>query len=526
MSGTKPEQDVTYATPAAFLHEYENTIARGSLLLPWDDPKPEKDAHVRVILKLPSIGREVSLDAVVAFSSPAGVLLDLSGLDDAARTTLGECAALCKAPEAQAAPAAARPAAAAPETKALPAEPTISGTYEDTPAVRVLWNLSRKGVTGSLRVTAGDALSDIYFHKGRVARILRDPLPQGGRLGELLVAQELITEQQRDHALEVAAEKRAPIGQALLEAKAITKSELATALSKQLQRRLVEEAEHASGKFAFYANAPIGNAPVSPPIYPIKAIFRATVDRYSRRLAEEVESIEAGNADMYVFRGNNAPDDISELGLNDKERRFWDETVIGQYRLRDLYPVSKLGRRFTHAVLFALVDLGAVQFEDRMGSERRTLKVTAALERKHAELKSGTLFDRLEVHWGATDEDVERGYRRMHAEYDVTALPSDFPARLRTLVTEIVDSIDEAYTALRAKEDRQRYRRTIQEDSKLRFAAGVLMQQGDIALLRHDFVSAYDRYSHAQEIWPGLSGLAEKLRSAKAALPKKAHKPG
>jgi hypothetical protein len=524
MSGAKPEQDITYTTPAAFLHEYENTIARGSLLLPWDDPKPEKDAQVRAILKLPGIGREVPLDAVVAFSSPAGVLLDLSGLDDAARTALGECAALCKAPEAQAAPAAAPSAAAAPEAQPPPAEPTLTGTYEDTPAVRVLWNLSRKGATGSLRVTAGDARSDIYFHKGRVARILRDPLPQGGRLGELLVTQELLTEQQRDQALEAAADKRVPIGQALLAAKAITKSELATALSKQLQRRLVEEGAHASGQFAFYANAPIGKAPVSPPIYPIRAIFRATVDRYARRLAEEVESIEATYADMYVFPGDNAPEDITELGLNDKEKRFWAETVIGQYRLRDLYPVSKLGRRYTHAVLFALVDLGAVKFEDTMASERRTSKVSEALERKHGELTSGTLFDRLEVHWGSTDEDIERGFRRMRAEYNPSALPPDFPQNLRKLVEEIADNVDEAYQRLRVKEERQRYRRTIQEDSKLKFAAGVLMQQGEIALMRHDFVSAYDRYSHAHEIWPGLAGLAEKLRNARAGLPKKPRK--
>jgi hypothetical protein len=394
-------------------------------------------------------------------------------------------------------------------------EASWSGTLDATPLVQVMWTLARKQAVGELELS-GKTRARIYVHKGRVARVLRDPVPPGNRLGELLVVRREITPEQCDAALASATRRKVPLGQELVATKVLEKNQLAGALHRQLQARLVAVAEVASGKFTFVPNAPIGEEPVSPPIDPLKTLFRAIVDGYTRRLPDEVKAAEADVIDLFLYPGEEPAEGLADLGLSDRESRFCREAVTGRYRLREAYSISKISRRNTHGLVFALRDLGFAKFERKMDPARRASELTDSIETKHGEIRSATLFDFLEVHWGALGEEIEEAHAKMRAEFgEVSGLPPEAGRKCK----EILTHIDEARDRLSAKEERQRYRRTLIQDEQLRFAANLLAQQGDMAMFRRDFACAQSRYAHAAEIWPGLSGIAGKLRSARMGIP-------
>lgn len=395
-------------------------------------------------------------------------------------------------------------------------EPTFDGMLADVPLAKVLAKLQLRRTGGMLRIETPQLNADLYFHKGRVARILENPVRPEYKLGAVLVGSEKAAAGQIQAALKEAAAKKLLLGQALMAMQLLDKHDLAAGLQRQLMQRLVSLAGLKDGRFAYYDGYPLGKAPVSPPVYPLVPLFRHGVKVLGRRLEEQMAEVEAPNAQDYVFPSETAPRNMAEVGLDERQQGLWQEAVTGGFRLSEIYPVSKLSRRFTHGMLFTLVEFGFITFSAKVERTHELRELRKAIEKRYRLLGRATHFDAVGAHWTATTEDVEKAWQTTRNEYSPKALPPDTPEDLRQMAETILERAEAGYNAVVDADARRRYREEALDPKQTELAAELLTEQGEMAMARNDFKAAYDRYSHALEMRPSSLAIKSKLKEARA----------
>jgi hypothetical protein len=295
----------------------------------------------------------------------------------------------------------------------------------------------------------------------------------------------------------------------------VDKHDLAAGLQRQLIQRLVSLGGLTNGLFAYFDGYPLGKAPVSPPVYPLVPLFRHGVQALSRRLEDEMVEVEAPNAQDYVFPSETAPKNMAEVGLDDRQLGLWQEAINGGFRLSEIYPVSKLSRRFTHGVLFTLLDFGFITFSAKVERTHELRELRKEIEKRFRLLGRATHFDALGAHWTATTADVEKAWASTRQEYSSEALPKDTPEDLRQMAATILERAEAGYSALIDADARRRYRQEALDPKQTELAAELLIEQGEMAMARLDFKSAYDRYSHALEMRPNSLAIKSRLKEAR-----------
>jgi Tfp pilus assembly protein PilZ len=402
-----------------------------------------------------------------------------------------------------------------PRSRPAPSGPSWEGTLSDTSVPELLSTLAQRKANGRL-LLQGDTSAELYFYQGQIIRVIEQPLRNEHLLGEMLVRAGQIRSIERDLALAQAREQELPLGQALIKRNSLTTQALAQALSKQQQSRVYEQTRRLEGRFSFtdYVRPPKG--PPLPAVHPARVLFRGKVDEYRNRLPHEVEAAESGYSELFLFRADHAPENMGEVGLNAEEQRFWNQVVTGGYYLKEVYPLSNLSRRQTHAVVFALLELGLLVFRRDMDPRKKEQKLREALRRKVSRMEKDTLFNVLELHWMATDSDVVEGYQRVRAAYDCSSIPIEVAEDVRTMSATILKRAEEAMAALRTHEQRRKYRESFLEPSQIHFSADLLLQQGDMSLYRGDLKDAEHRFTHALELEPANKEIRAKLEEVRA----------
>lgn len=95
-----------------------------------------------------------------------------------------------------------------------------------------------QGRTGKLEISEGNAEFSILFNKGKVSSLVNHPGEAGTLLGEMLVAQGRITNEQRDSALRVQEEGSHPLGEVLEGLGFFPGGDLESVLQTQFKTRL------------------------------------------------------------------------------------------------------------------------------------------------------------------------------------------------------------------------------------------------------------------------------------------------
>jgi len=390
-------------------------------------------------------------------------------------------------------------------------EASITGSLTDSGIAKVLMDLERKKVSGRLNLTSNQVSNVVYLRRGGVMRVEEDPEVPEHFLGEILNATIQLNPRDRDEALQAAQERGLLLGQELIRRKLINHRDLREALGQQIEARVIAQTKLQEGQFAFYERVGPGKVPPAPNISPVSVILRERINTLRMRLPDEMTKLEQPFLESYCFKGEQAPDDMGELGLSQDEVKFWDQVITGRYHLRKVYTLSNLSRRQTHALIFTLHNIGVLKFRPEMATEFRLQNLAEFYQRKFRRIEADDLFQVLELHWMATEEEVRRNHERLHKMYDYSSLPSELPPKLKEKADAIMARLEEARRRLSAHSDRQRYRHDIIEDHQLHFTADLLGQQGDMAVFRADYKEAIDRFIHVLEIDPKNLDARRKL---------------
>ncbi|UCH82658.1 MAG: DUF4388 domain-containing protein [Candidatus Latescibacterota bacterium] len=130
--------------------------------------------------------------------------------------------------------------------------PDLEGNLSVFQPISVMQMLNLAGATGELVVTGDANSANIFFEQGNVtfAGIANRPL----KLGEYLVREGLVTESALNGVLKKHGRQKKRIGDLLVEADLIQRSELEQAVETQIMDVIYEVVRWQSGRFSFEKN--------------------------------------------------------------------------------------------------------------------------------------------------------------------------------------------------------------------------------------------------------------------------------
>lgn len=396
-------------------------------------------------------------------------------------------------------------------------EPSWAGDLEETPFLRVLSDLAAQEATGHLRAESGDKNTDVYFYKGRVLLVSEEPEVKEHLLGQVLVDEGRINSQERENAFKTSQEKDIPIGEALTDDKVVSKRVLSSALRKQMQLRLGTFSLVETGSFQFWEKRIPRDRKLAPPTSPLRLLFRYKMDWLAAQPYEAAQELEETHIDRYLFPTEDADDLVEELGFTKEEQYFWDNLLTGRFRLRQVYAASNFRHRRTYTLVFALHAFNLISFEKDMAKTWQVDEMRDFFVRRYMLLSEETFFELLGIHWTASQKEIQKAYRKIKRDYDITNYEGEWPDDIIRMSEEILKHLDSVFEQLNKNNDRRDYRSGVHDQGKLRFSAELFEQQGDMAMYRHDFADAIERYKRALELNPSLNHLQPKIKKAEAA---------
>jgi len=127
---------------------------------------------------------------------------------------------------------------------------SISGNLEDVTVADVLQFVHLGHSTGTLTLSRNDQRAEITFHRGRIINALS---PDSKRLGELLVARRLITQDALEQALRIqeSAWPRQSLGQVLTATQLVSTEQIHQVVTRQIERTIFRVMIWKDGEFEF-----------------------------------------------------------------------------------------------------------------------------------------------------------------------------------------------------------------------------------------------------------------------------------
>jgi len=387
--------------------------------------------------------------------------------------------------------------------------PSIRGMLGSQPLEHVLVALERMRAGGILHVTNQETNARLYFQRGMLLEITLDAPVEIPSLGERLIDNRLLKKEDVARGLEHMEHKGLRLGAALIHLHLLETREILRTLRDQYRDRIAHLLTLDEGRFEFEHGAHLDVPPPRPRLAARREVFRIKVERYRLRLIADAEKIEAPYRDHYVYRSPRAPDDLSLVGLDPREKRFVDLCINGQQTLRQVYTVSPLSRRHAHAVVFAMHELGWIAFRREMDARAWMEQEQRKWQEWAARLSGAHLFDVLGVHWTALGAEIEAAHAHLLAECRKDV--SKYGPETEKNRAFILKRVEEAYSTLNERSSRSAYRATLIEADQITFMADLLCKQGELALFKEEFREAAEKFARALELVPGLGAAMSRL---------------
>lgn len=132
-----------------------------------------------------------------------------------------------------------------------PDRPAFDGPLNRLRTPSLYHRVHADGLDGKLTLTHGTVLKEIYFQRG--APVFVNSNLKSELFGAWLIKHHLATPEEVDRALDLSADPRAPLGDALVGQGVLTPETLEAALSAQLRERLLEPLRWTTGWYEFFA---------------------------------------------------------------------------------------------------------------------------------------------------------------------------------------------------------------------------------------------------------------------------------
>lgn len=564
----------------SFLRDYEATLKDGGVFLPAKTLKGELSNEVRLDFVLPIVGRAGPVKAQVVHRSPEGVALLIPAMNSEVQTLFDKFFAMVAElqdhfiqsgevvlradHEAQVSAlqqekdvAVARAVALANQQRPVADDEQEAGTPNavvptpaspaqdsDAPLPRgfQIPDLS------SLKLIKSGALSGVSFrntllelalHSMRALMVVEhpdgrvrygfwdrggpvgwrtEPVQEGEVLGVLLYRSEQISREQLQESLLFMEQQNCRQGEAFIEMGLMSFPQLVMVLGKQVDFVLQQALTASAGKWSLYGLEELPEQFLPPPLRVPSLLFRS-LSVHARTLSmSEVRRTQTDKLNRYVSLTESAKKIITDIKMTSSEVKFVEIMLSNSWRFRELFTVSPMSRGQTGAFLWAMDELGFMNYATNEDIARKLSRLTKRIRSKKRHISRGTKFDILEIHWICLPQDIEKAYNRVYGEFDVTKISIPLPAELRKDAEEILTHINESYEFLKDASQRRAYRKTLIEPMMIRQSADLLSKQGEMAIMRRDRRAACGCFTKALELIPKSSLYKAGLRRSTAIM--------
>jgi hypothetical protein len=530
---------------STFLKVYEESISKNSLLFKGGDIDSDVAQTFKLDLIIPVLGRQGPFEAQVVHRGADGSIgVHLPDIPASAQQAfrqlfhfIGEVRdymiqsgqyvpqqelndALAKLASTEAQVAAGGGGEIEPRRRAsrgfpipdVSAQPVaISGKMADRSLRDAMVNFAIEKSTGLLNIKYPDGTTRYgYWDSGGPVGWRTEPLNEDEVLGALLFRAGQLTKEQVQESLAIMKSEKCRQGEALVQMRVMTFSQLIMVLGKQNEFVLQQVMSDRQGDWEFHLLPQLPEQFLAPPLKVPSLLFRALYSHAREMNPAQIAELMEPNLDRYLSFDVEARDVVGELKLQKKEVGFIDVINSNSWRLREVFSVSPLSRSHTSSFVWALDELGLLIMKDQEDESRRMARIVDRISRKKDHIR-GTYFDILEVHWVCLKAEVQEAHERLKVEFQGESF-SGLDASLEEAVAMINTHLDEAFTTLESDSSRRRYRQEVIEKDAIINSADMLARQGEMAIMRKDRRAACGSFAKASELIPGESSYRDGLR--------------
>jgi tetratricopeptide (TPR) repeat protein len=394
-------------------------------------------------------------------------------------------------------------------------EPVFEGGLGDRSLRDAMVQLALHRATGLLVVFTDDGVRRFgFWERGGPVGFRIEPIDQRSVLGVLLYRAGKVDKAQLKQSLTIMEEQNIRQGEALIQLGVLNFPQLVMALQKQVELHLQKIMRIDAGVWAFFALDQLPERFVTPPLNVPSILFRALLN-YSRQLSmDQIAEAHRPNMDRYVYFAEGVAEAAAEINFKASERKFLEIMAGNSWRLRELFSVSNLSRTDTSAVVWALNEMGFLDWRTQETDERYIGRVSHRIAQKTRQLTKGSLFDILEVHWICLQPEIDAALKRIHAEFvgrDYQRLPEE----LQKKVERILEEVDKAHATLSDERQRRTLRQELIEKDMIQASADILAKKGEMAVLKGDSRAALDCWGKAVELLPNNGAYRDGLNRAR-----------
>ena len=409
---------------------------------------------------------------------------------------------LAPPPAATMKPRPARPAAVEDKATAflqslqLDPTPLKEGTATGDDSILWLEGTPTSGQEACLEAEAPDGKKwYVFARNGMPVRAYLLPSTRRTSLVRLLQQQKQLSEEQVLEVLTLAERERIPEEAALSRAGMLPPEFVEKAAQAKLRLLLAKLAHEPTVTFSIrYTREIVATAepletpiPAAPPVATSEQVpaLKDAIDKYCDYSWEAATGYQNPYlSDCPKVKGD--PQLLAEsLKLGEKGTRFLINCLNGETALRNVYKTTNLSRKNTFALIFGLHELGMLDFDERPIDELLTEELIRIVGERFNSLKKGSLFDRLDLHWSSTGEEIEEATEHF-LKHLSTATPSRVGAEAAGKAEAVMDGIREAAAVLKTNKGRIDHRLTFLEPFNVMQAIDLINSHLEMAVYRID----------------------------------------
>jgi len=380
-------------------------------------------------------------------------------------------------------------------------ERNLLADFGDLSFSKILINVFEGKSTGVITLKRGDLEKIVYFRKGKPIFVDSNPPLLEESIGHIFVSKGKIKKEDLDKSIKYVEENGVRLGEALVALKLASPTLVKDALTYQLRIKLFELFKWKDADFEMQLMPSLNQKFGTRPINVINTIYRGLKEKLKDLYPIELEPFISPIYDKYLTQKENPLFDLENLGLNNKERRFWDLMLTGKRRIRQIFEGSTMNKPDTFRFLYALLELDLVNINEQATLDipniERDLYTQARL------MEQMNHYDILFIHWSADKEKVDAAYQKHSTlTLDKKKTPGLSPESHKN-IDRMLATLKKAHEVLCVDSARREYRKQILGESESKIAAELAARQAQLMEFKGDMKEARNLIVVALDLDPG-----------------------
>ncbi len=366
----------------------------------------------------------------------------------------------------------------------------------------LLNRLYQKRATGLLQLDRDSVKKAVYFKRGYPifsrSNLVRESL------GQMLIREGKINQEQCDAGLAHSREKKCYLGTSLIDLGQITPHQLHEVLKRQVVEKLLEIFSWNRGNYSFITvrdfRAGVTSIDMSP-----ASLLHEGISRYGS--TEQVDILLSKHRMAYLMLSENPELRFQDLNLSEKEKGILG-LCNGCMTLDQIVALNPLSRKPVRALLAALVCAGILEPRNspisdscpltEMPESHDSRLAREAFLKDYDRLMGENYFELFDLKPGAAKEEVRQSYFRMAKIYHPDRfLQKHYSDQFLDQVTKLFQHITRAYEILMDPDERKRYiavmnqsKGTQRTDVHALVQAELAFRKGEFLIRKREFAQA------------------------------------